>query len=184
MSTIETPVVTGIPQGTWTVDPAHSSVEFSVKHMGIATVRGQFASFEGALESDGENVSVSGTVDAASIDTHNEQRDQHLVSADFFEVEKHPQITFSADSVELNGDGTVRIPGRISIRGVEKEIELTGDYAGAGTDPWGNERVALEVSGEIDRREFGLVWNQPLAGGGLLVSNGVKLTLSVAAVKE
>src|ERR1051325_9308220 len=98
MSTIETPVVTGIPEGTWTIDPSHSSVEFSVKHMGIATVRGQFVNFEGALESDGENVSVTGAVDAASIDTHNELRDQHLVSPDFFEVEKHPRITFSADS--------------------------------------------------------------------------------------
>src|ERR1051325_7837970 len=98
MSTIETAAIAAIPQGTWNIDPSHSSVGFSVKHMGIATVRGQFANFEGALESDGENVSVTGAVDAASIDTHNEQRDQHLVSPDFFEVEKHPRITFSADS--------------------------------------------------------------------------------------
>jgi polyisoprenoid-binding protein YceI len=184
MSTIESPTTTSIPQGTWTIDPSHSSIEFTVKHMGIATVRGQATRFEGAIESDGETASVAGTVDASSITTHNEQRDQHLASSDFFEVESHPEITFRADSIELNEDGSVRIPGVITLKGVTKEIELIGSYAGAGVDPWGNERVGLEVSGELDRRDFGLVWNQPLAGGGLLVSNGVKLLLSASAVKE
>jgi polyisoprenoid-binding protein YceI len=172
-----------IPTGTWTIDPSHSSVEFTVKHMGIATVRGQFTQFEGTIESDGERASVTGTVDASSVTTHNQQRDEHLASNDFFGVEENPQITFKAESLELGEDGTVKIPGQITLKGVTKEIELTGDYAGAGVDPWGNERVGLEVSTKLDRRDFGLEWNQPLAGGGLLVSNGVTLMLSASAVK-
>jgi polyisoprenoid-binding protein YceI len=175
--------VTSIPQGTWSIDPSHSSVEFTVKHMGIATVRGQFTKFEGTIESDGERASVTGNVDASSLTTHNAQRDEHLNSNDFFGVEEHPQITFRADSIELDDDGSVTIPGEITLKGVTKPIELTGDFAGGGVDPWGNERVGLEVSTKIDRRDFGLEWNQSLAGGGLLVSNNVTLQLSAQAVK-
>ena len=179
-STITT---TSIPAGTYTIDPSHSSIEFTVKHMGLATVRGQFTEFEGSIESDGERASVTGTVQASSVTTHNQQRDEHLVTNDFFGVEDNPQISFQADSIELDDDGSVRIPGQITIKGVTRDIELTGDYAGGGMDPWGNERVGLEVSTKIDRRDFGLEWNQPLAGGGLLVSNNVTLLLSASAVK-
>ncbi|HEY1596503.1 MAG TPA: YceI family protein [Thermoleophilaceae bacterium] len=178
-----TPTITSIPEGTYTIDPAHSSVEFAVKHMGIATVRGQATKFEGTISSDGENAGLSGAVDVAGITTHDEQRDQHLAAPDFFDAARFPQITFTADSIELAGDGSVRIPGQITLKGVTKNVELTGDYTGAGTDPWGNERVGLEVSTKIDRREFGLDWNQPLPGGGLLVSNDVTLLLSASAVK-
>ena len=179
-STITT---TSIPAGTYTIDPSHSSIEFTVKHMGLATVRGQFTEFEGSMESDGERASVTGTVQASSVTTHNQQRDEHLVTNDFFGVEDNPQISFQADSIELDEDGSVRIPGQITIKGVTRDIELTGDYAGGGMDPWGNERVGLDVSAKIDRRDFGLEWNQPLAGGGLLVSNNVTLLLSASAVK-
>jgi polyisoprenoid-binding protein YceI len=179
-STITT---TSIPAGTYTIDPSHSSIEFTVKHMGLATVRGQFTEFEGSIESDGERASVTGTVQASSVTTHNQQRDEHLVTNDFFGVEENPQISFQADSIELDEDGSVRIPGQITIKGVTRDIELTGDYAGGGMDPWGNERVGLDVSAKIDRRDFGLEWNQPLAGGGLLVSNNVTLLLSASAVK-
>jgi polyisoprenoid-binding protein YceI len=180
---MSTATVTSLPQGTWSIDPSHSSVEFTVKHMGIATVRGQFTEFEGTIESDGERASVTGRVDASSVTTHNTQRDEHLASSDFFGVEDHPQINFHAESIELGEDGSVKIPGEITLKGVTRKIELTGDYAGAGVDPWGNERVGLEVSTKIDRRDFGLEWNQPLAGGGLLVSNNVTLMLSASAVK-
>jgi len=179
-STITT---TSIPAGTYTIDPSHSSIEFTVKHMGLATVRGQFTEFEGSIESDGERASVTGSVQASSVTTHNQQRDEHLVTNDFFGVEENPQISFQADSIELDEDGSVRIPGQITIKGVTRDIELTGDYAGGGMDPWGNERVGLDVSAKIDRRDFGLEWNQPLAGGGLLVSNNVTLLLSASAVK-
>ena len=180
---MSTATVTSIPQGTYAIDPSHSSVEFTVKHMGIATVRGQATKFEGSIESTGENASLTGNVDVASITTHDEQRDQHLGAPDFFDVQRFPQIAFKADSIELSGDGTLRIPGEITIKGVTRPIELTGNYTGAGTDPWGNDRIGLEVSTTIDRRDFGLTWNQPLPGGGLLVSNDVTLLLSASAVK-
>jgi len=180
---MSTATITSIPAGTYTIDPSHSSIEFTVKHMGLATVRGQFTEFEGSIESDGERASVTGTVQASSVTTHNQQRDEHLVTNDFFGVEDNPQISFQADSIELDEDGSVRIPGQITIKGVTRDIELTGDYAGGGMDPWGNERVGLDVSAKIDRRDFGLEWNQPLAGGGLLVSNNVTLLLSASAVK-
>jgi polyisoprenoid-binding protein YceI len=174
---------TSIPVGTWNIDPSHSSVEFTVKHMGIATVRGQATKFEGAIESTGEQAGLKGTVDAASITTHDEQRDQHLGAPDFFDVQRFPQIAVNAESIEVAGDGTVRIPAEITLKGVTKPVELTGSYTGTGTDPWGNERIGVEVSATIDRREFGLEWNQPLPGGGLLVSNDVTLLLSASAVK-
>jgi polyisoprenoid-binding protein YceI len=180
---MSTATVTSIPQGTWSIDPSHSSVEFTVKHMGIATVRGQFTGFEGTIVSDGERASVTGKVDASSVTTHNQQRDEHLSSNDFFGVEEHPEITFRADSIELGEDGSAKIPGEITLKGVTKQIELTGDFAGAGVDPWGNERIGLEVSTKVDRRDFGLEWNQPLTGGGLLVSNNVTLLVSASAVK-
>jgi polyisoprenoid-binding protein YceI len=174
---------TSIPAGTWNIDPSHSSVEFTVKHMGIATVRGQAKKFEGAIQSSGEQAGLNGTVDVASITTHDEQRDQHLGAPDFFDVQRFPQIAVGADSIEVAGDGTLRIPAQVTIKGVSKPVELTGSYTGTGTDPWGNERIGLEVSATIDRREFGLEWNQPLPGGGLLVSNEVTLLLSASAVK-
>jgi polyisoprenoid-binding protein YceI len=180
---MSTATATAIPQGTWNIDPSHSSVEFTVKHMGIATVRGQATKFEGAIESTGEKAGLKGTVDAASITTHDEQRDQHLGAPDFFDVQRFPQIAVKAESIELSQDGTARIPAEITIKGVTKPVELTGSYAGTGTDPWGNERVGLEVSATIDRRDFGLNWNQPLPSGGLLVSNDVTLLLSASAVK-
>jgi polyisoprenoid-binding protein YceI len=180
---MSTATVTSIPQGTWNIDPSHSSVEFTVRHTGIATVRGQAKKFEGAIESTGEQAGLKGAVDVASITTHDEQRDQHLGSPEFFDVQRYPQIAVSADSIEVSEDGTVRIPAQITIKGVTKPVELTGAYAGTATDPWGNERIGLEASATIDRRDFGLEWNQPLPGGGLLVSNDVTLLLSASAVK-
>jgi polyisoprenoid-binding protein YceI len=180
---MSTATATAIPQGTWNIDPSHSSVEFTVKHMGIATVRGQATKFEGAIQSTGKQAGLKGTVDVASITTHDEQRDQHLGAPDFFDVQRFPQIAVEAESIQLGEDGSVRIPAQVTIKGVTKPVELTGSYAGTGTDPWGNARVGLDVSATIDRREFGLEWNQPLPGGGLLVSNDVTLLLSASAVK-
>jgi polyisoprenoid-binding protein YceI len=172
-----------IPTGTYSIDPSHSTVEFAVRHMGIATVRGKATEFEGTIESTGDTLAVDGSVQVASITTQNGQRDEHLASPDFFDVERFPQISFRSNGVEISDDGSVRISGEITIKGVTREIELTGTFAGAGTDPWGNERIGLDVSGAVDRRDFDLTWNQPLAGGGLLVSNEVKLELSASAVK-
>jgi polyisoprenoid-binding protein YceI len=171
-----------IPVGTYAVDPSHSSVGFDVRHMGIATVRGAFRSFEGSIEATDTAV-LKGTVEVDSIDTGDEQRDGHLKSPDFFDVERYPSITFTTTAIEAAQDGNIRLVGEITIKGTTRPIELTGTVAEGGTDPWGNERIGFEVEGVIDRREFDLKWNQTLPNGGLLVSNQVKLLVSVSAVK-
>jgi polyisoprenoid-binding protein YceI len=180
---MSTATATAIPAGTYSIDPAHSSVEFAVRHMGIATVRGKATEFAGTIDATGDTASLEGTVKVGSFTTQDEQRDAHLAAPDFFDVERYPDITFKASDIQIADDGNVRIPGEITIKGVTKEIELTGAFAGTGTDPWGNERIGLDVSAVIDRRDFGLSWNQPLPTGGLLVSNEVTLELSASAVK-
>lgn len=172
-----------IQSGTYTVDPSHSNVGFAVRHMGIATVRGSFKKFEGTIEATDGRLTLSGAVDVASVDTGDENRDGHLQSPEFFDVAQHPQITFTSAGIEPGADGQVTLNGEITIKGTTKPIELVGEIAENGQDPWGNERVGFEVEGSIDRREFGLVWNQTLPNGNLLVANEVKLIVSVSAVK-
>jgi polyisoprenoid-binding protein YceI len=172
-----------IPTGTYNVDPSHSSVGFEVKHMGIATVRGAFRQFEGTIDATGDAPVLKGAVEVASINTNDEQRDAHLTSAEFFDVERHPQITFHTTAIEATDEGRIRLAGEITIKGITKPIELTGNVGENGADPWGNERIGFEVEGAIDRREFDLKWNQTLPNGNLLVSNEVKLLISVSAVK-
>jgi polyisoprenoid-binding protein YceI len=172
-----------IPAGTYNVDPAHSNVGFEVRHMGIATVRGKFGEFAGTVDATGDSPKLSGTVAVASVDTGEQQRDAHLKSPEFFDSDAHPQISFHSTAGEPIDGGTIRLNGEITIKGITKPIELTGVVAEGGTDPWGNERVGLELEGIIDRREFDLKWNQTLPNGGLLVANEVKLLVSVSAVK-
>jgi polyisoprenoid-binding protein YceI len=179
-STIST---TTIPAGSYRIDPAHSSVGFEVRHMGIATVRGAFRQFEGSIDVVDTPV-LSGSVDVASIDTGEENRDTHLKSPEFFDSQQHPSITFRTSAIESGDDGDIRLVGDITIKGTTKPIALTGKTAEGGTDPWGNERIGFEVAGVIDRRDFDLKWNQTLPNGNLLVSNDVKLVISVSAVKE
>ena len=172
-----------IPTGTYNVDPAHSSVGFEVRHMGIATVRGKFGEFAGTVDATTDAPKLSGTVQVASVDTGDQQRDAHLTSAEFFDTDNHPQISFHSTAGEPISDGKIRLNGEITIKGISKPIELTGVVAEGGTDPWGNERIGLELESVIDRREFDLKWNQTLPNGGLLVANEVKLLVSVSAVK-
>jgi polyisoprenoid-binding protein YceI len=174
-----------VPAGTWSVDAAHSSVEFSVKHMMIATVKGRFTEFDGTLEV-GEDVAsakVFGVIKVSSIDTHEPQRDAHLGSADFFDAERYPEIRFESNRVEYVGDTTFRVSGELTIKGSTHEVELDAIVVGTGRDPWGNERVALEIRGGIDRRDFGLRWNQALEAGGVLVGDKAKLAVDVSAVR-
>jgi polyisoprenoid-binding protein YceI len=175
--------ITQIPTGVYSVDPAHSNVGFEVRHMGIATVRGKFASFEGKLDASSDAPVLEGSVTVDSVDTGEENRDGHLKSPEFFDGAQYPQITFRSTGTEPAGNGQIRLEGDITIKGITKPIELTGTVAENGQDPWGNERVGLEVEGKIDRREFDLKWNQTLPNGNLLVSNEVKLLVSVSAVK-
>jgi polyisoprenoid-binding protein YceI len=173
-----------IQTGTYTIDPSHSSVGFEVRHMGIATVRGAFRRFQGTIDATGDVPVLNGTVEVASIDTGEEQRDGHLKAPDFFDVEQHPEIAFHTTAIEPTEDGKLRLAGEITIKGISKPIELTGTAAEGGEDPWGNERLGFEVEGVIDRREFDLKWNQTLPNGNLLVSEEVKLLVSVSAVKQ
>ena len=172
-----------IPAGVYNVDPAHSSVGFAVKHMGIATVRGSFRGFEGTVDASGDAPVLAGTVEVSTVDTGEENRDGHLKAPDFFDVDQHPQITFHSTGTDATANGEVRLTGEITIKGVTKPIELTGEIAENGQDPWGNERIGLELEGTIDRREFDLKWNQTLPNGNMLVADDVKLLVNVSAVK-
>jgi polyisoprenoid-binding protein YceI len=173
-----------VAPGTWQIDPSHSSIEFQVKHLMISKVKGRFTDFAGTLEA-GEDgtLKATGTIQTASIDTHEPKRDEHLRSADFFEVETYPQISFASSEIAATGDTSFRVAGDLTIRGVSKPVELTGSVEGTGPDPWGNDRVALELRGEINRSDFGLTWNQALETGGVVVGDKIKIELELAVVK-
>ncbi len=173
-----------IPAGTYSIDPSHSSVGFEVRHMGIATVRGAFKRFQGGIDATGDVPALQGTVEVASVDTGDENRDGHLKAPDFFDVDQYPEISFHTTALRATEGGELRLAGEITIKGISKSIELTGTAGEGGTDPWGNERVGFEVSAVIDRRDFELKWNQTLPNGNLLVSNEVRLIVSVSAVKD
>jgi polyisoprenoid-binding protein YceI len=151
--------------------------------MGIATVRGRFDGFQGQIDASGDAPVLAGSVDVATIDTGEENRDAHLKAPDFFDVQRHPEITFHSTATELGSDGRITLTGDITIKGITNPIELVGTIAENGPDPWGNERVGLELESKIDRRDFDLKWNQTLPNGNLLVANEVKLLVSVSAVK-
>jgi polyisoprenoid-binding protein YceI len=175
-----------IPTGTYNVDPSHSRVEFSVKHLGIANVKGTFGSFEGRLvieNGDLSTATASGSVDVASVDTNEADRDTHLRSADFFDVETHPKMTFVSTSITPDGGDEFVIEGELTLHGVTQPITLKAEVQGTETDPWGNERVGLEITGRLDRSDYGMKFNQALGSGNLLVSDKVKLALDVSAVK-
>ncbi len=173
-----------IPTGVYNVDPTHSNVGFEVRHMGIATVRGKFGAFQGTIDAGGDAPKLEGSVDVATIDTGEANRDGHLKGPEFFDADQHPQITFHGSSTEAGADGRVTLKGEIAIKGITKPLELTGELAENGEDPWGNERIGLELTATIDRRDFDLTWNQTLPNGNLLVSNEVKLLVGVSAVKS
>ncbi len=171
---------------TWKIDPSHTSVEFSAKHMMITTVRGRIADVEGTIVTDEKNLansSVEAVLRGASLDTRSEQRDQHLRSADFLDTEKFPVITFKSKRIEGSKE-QFRVTGDLTIRGTTKEITLDVTFEGKGKDPWGGERVGFAATGKIDRRDYGLTWNQALETGGVLVANEIKITIEAQATKE
>lgn len=174
-----------VPTGTWNVDPSHSNVGFAVKHMGIATVRGSFGTFEGTLEvgADLASAKAYGSADVASVDTGENDRDTHLRSADFFDAEANPKITFASTAITAVDDETFTIVGDLTIHGVTNPITLTAEVQGTDTDPWGNERVGLEVTGQLSRGDYGMKFNQALGSGNMMVADKVKLSLDLSAVK-
>jgi polyisoprenoid-binding protein YceI len=184
MSTIATPSV--VPAGTWVIDPVHSQVGFAVKHMGIAIVRGEFTDFQGALEI-GDDLSSSrahGTVRTASVDTRQPQRDADLRSANFFDADQYPELSFESTDIEALDEDDLRITGKLTIHGVTNDVVLRAEVQGSDIDPYGNERVGLEVTGELSRGDFGMKFTQALGSGNLVVSDNVKITLDLSAVKR
>jgi polyisoprenoid-binding protein YceI len=171
---------------TWTLDPAHTLVEFSAKHMMFTTVKGRFSGVSGTIvevANDSARSSVDVEIDAGSITTGDIQRDAHLKSGDFLDVENYPKVTFKSRRVEGMRE-RFRILGDLTIRGVTREVELEAEYHGTATNPWGKTVVGFTASTEINRQDFGLTWNVALEAGGVLVSDRVKITLEVQAVKQ
>jgi polyisoprenoid-binding protein YceI len=183
MSVAESAGAQMLATGSWQVDPVHSVVEFRVRHMMIATVKGRFRDFDGAIVS-GEAPSIVGSIRVASLETLDGRRDEHLRSPDFFDVERFPEITFAASEIQLNGDDQrFVVPGELTIKDVTRAVPLDGVFHGAGVHPDGGERIAFGLRGELDRTDFGLVWNRALETGGMLVGNTVELALDVSAVR-
>ena len=173
-----------VPTGTWTVDPSHSSVEFRIKHMMISTVRGHFGEFEGTIEAAPEyrDSKVHGTIQAASIDTNETRRDEHLRSADFFDVENHPTIEFDSTRVEHKDRGDYRVTGDLTMHGETHPVTLDITVHGVTRDAQGHDRVGLEARGTLNRSDFGLRWQQALETGGVLVADEVRISADIAAV--
>ena len=172
---------------TWNIDPAHTVAEFKVKHMMIANVKGYFSRISGVLtldESDLANSRVEASIEAASIETRDGQRDAHLKSADFFHVEKFPTLYFKSTGISIVGNGESSVEGDLTIRGVTRPIrfEVEGPTPPI-KDPWGNTRVAISASAKINRKDFGLTWNAALETGGILVGDDVTITLEAEFVK-
>lgn len=165
---------------TWSLDPHHTAVTFSAKHLGVATVRGSFGQVTAALELDDPNDPTTGsgtvTIQAASVSTNSEQRDGHLKGADFFDVEKYPEIVFTLKSIAPEGDH-FKVTGDLKIKDITKPITLDYEHSGSVVDPFGNTKVGGTLSGTINRSDWGLTWNVPLGGGGFLVGEKVKLEI-------
>jgi polyisoprenoid-binding protein YceI len=173
--------------GDYTLDAAHTRIGFSARHAMVTKVRGAFDEFEGSFHIDGENPANSSgkvTIQAKSINTRNGQRDEHLRSNDFLAMDEHPEITFVSTAVKPSGDGEFVVSGDLTIRGVSKPVEVAFEYTGSATDPFGNQRVGLEGSVVVNRKDFGVSWNAALEGGGVLVSDKITLELEVSAIKN
>jgi len=174
----------------WTLDPHHTSVSFSAKHLGVATVRGKFTQVDAEIELDDANDPTTArgtiTIAAASVDTGNEQRDAHLRNGDFFDVEQYPTITFAVTGVEHKGDDEYKVDGDLTIHGVSKPISLHYEHGGVIEDPFGNTKVGGTLTGTINRSDWGLKWNVPLGDGKLLVGDKIKLEIDgeLAQTKE
>jgi polyisoprenoid-binding protein YceI len=181
MSILAESSVTVIPTGTWSIDPSWSALEFEVRKLGLVTIKGRVPGFSGTIHG-GESASIEGTVDATSITTFDADRDAHLQSPEFFDAQRYPELRFVATSVGTHDDELI-VVGDLTIKGVTKAVELSGTLGGPANDPWGNERIGLELTGSIDRTDFGLNWNAPLPGGNSLLPNDVVLKAYFAAVR-
>jgi polyisoprenoid-binding protein YceI len=173
---------------SWKIDPQHAAAQFAVKHLMISTVRGEFKGVTGTVNWDDQDVTkstVDVTIDAKTVNTGEEKRDQHLKSPDFFDVEKYPTITFKSKKVEAAGPGNLKITGDLTIHGVTKETVLDVEGPSASVkDPWGNTRVAASASTKVNRQDFGVKWNANMDGGGVVVGDTVTITIDLEMVKQ
>jgi polyisoprenoid-binding protein YceI len=183
-STLSTQIP-GYVAGTWTIDPSHSEVGFAVRHLMVSKVRGKFTSFEGHIVTGEDPLasSVTASVDLASIDTGTEQRDEHIRSADFFEVEANRTMTYRSTGIRPDGDDFV-LEGELTLKGVTRPVPLALELNGFGDDPWGGTRVGFSARGEINRSDFGISWNAALEGGGVVVGDKVQIHLEIEAVLD
>ena len=179
------PTVPGVVAGCWAIDPAHSNIAFSVRHLMVSKVRGQFTRFEGMIQITAEpaDASVMATIDLTSVDTRNDDRDAHLRSADFFDVERHPTMTYRSTGVRPTVDG-YGVSGELCLHGVTRPVELALEFNGVSPDPWGGTRAGFSATTEINRRDFGIDISLPLAGGGVVVGDKVKVSLEIEAVLQ
>jgi polyisoprenoid-binding protein YceI len=169
----------------WVLDPTHSELLFKVKHLMITNVKGEFRKFSGEI--DGENFTdapVKVEIESSSVFTNNEDRDNHLKSGDFFDVENHRELTFESTSIKKVDDDEYKLIGMLTIKGVSNEVSLDVEFGGTNKDPWGNEKAGFSVSGKINRKDWGLNWNAALESGGVLVSDEVKIQAEVQFVKQ
>lgn len=175
-----------VPTGTWAVDPAHSRVGFAVTFIGISTVRGAFERFRGTFSVDGNHVDakIRAEIDAASIHTGQSQRDAHLLSSDFFDARRFPTLSFVSTQIEPLDQERFTIVGDLTMHGITRPVELVATVLGSGPDPWRNERLGLELHGELSRHEYGISFNMPLGAGKVAISDTVKLDLDLSAIKQ
>ena len=189
MTTSTTTTTTSIPgyvAGTWNIDPVHSDVSFTVRHMMVSKVRGRFGKFEGRIVTapDVLDSSVTATIDLASIDTNNPQRDAHIRSSDFFEVDAHPTMTFRSTGIRPAEDGRFVLDGELTLRGITRPVSLDLELNGFGPDPYGNTRAGFSATTELNRRDFGIDISMPLDGGGVVVGDRVNVSLEIEAVLD
>ncbi len=174
-----------IPAGTWAIDPVHSSVGFEVKHLGVSTYRGSFPAVEGTIETaEGGVTSVAGTTRIDSLVTQDVQLTGHLMSPDFFDQANHPTGSFASTRIESDGNGTLKVVGDLTLRGVTQQVELDAEIEGVGPDPYGNTRIGISAAGVIDRTKFGLTWNVPLGDTAVAVGERVKLVWHTEGIKQ
>jgi polyisoprenoid-binding protein YceI len=172
---------------TWALDPSHSEIQFKVRHLMISSVTGQFNSFNGTVETDGDDMStarIKFTAEINSVSTNNEQRDAHLRNADFFDAENYPQLTFESEKMEKADEGNYKLSGTLTMRGVSKKVILDTESGGITMDPWGNTRAGFTVTGSINRKDFGVSFGMVSETGGMLLGDEVKINANVQFVKE
>ena len=171
----------------WAIDPAHSEVQFKIKHLVISTVSGFFKSFEGTAETEGDdfdNANISFSLDVDSIDTNNEQRDGHLKTGDFFEAETYPKITFKSTSFTKSGDDTYDLVGDLTVKGITKSVKVTAEHGGVAADFYGNTKAGFEITGKINRKDFGLTWDGVTEAGSIVLGDEIKLFINIQLTKQ